>query len=69
MRDRNDQVRELRILDHLGRLLSAAGDHAGAAGRFKEAADRAVGPQAKEFRKALRKRIKQEQTLAQTGEA
>lgn len=63
-RERKDRVRELRVLEHLGMLLSASGDHAGAAGRFKEAAERALGPQARQFRKELRKRMAQEQRLA-----
>jgi len=60
----SDRNRELRFLEQLGTVLSATGDHAAAADRFKEAADRALGPQAKEFRKSLRKRIADEQKLA-----
>jgi len=59
-----DRNRELRFLEQLGTVLSATGDHSGAANRFKEAADRALGPQAKEFRKSLRKRIADEQKRA-----
>ncbi len=68
-RARKDRTRELRILEHLGVLASSSGDHAGAATRFKEAADRAVGPQAKQFRKELRKRIAQEQRKAKQAES
>ncbi len=59
-----DRGRELRFLESLGNLLSTRGDHAGAAARYKQAADRALGPQAKELRRSLRKRIAQEQKLA-----
>ena len=65
VRQRGDKVRELRILEGLGQTLSALGDHRGAGQRFKEAADKALGPQAKEFRKAMRQRIAQEQSLDQ----
>lgn len=64
VRQRNDKGRELRILEGLGLALSTMGDHDGAATRFKEAADRALGPQAKDFRKAMRARIAKEQSLA-----
>ena len=64
VRQRSDKPRELRILEHLGVALSAGGDHAGAMKRFQEAMERAIGPQAKEYRKSLRKRIQQEQSLA-----
>ena len=63
VRQRKDKAREMRILEHLGVALSAGGDHAGAMKRFQEAMDRAIGPQAKEYRKALRKRLQTEQTL------
>ncbi len=64
VRQRGDKARELRILEGLGLALSNLGDHGGAAARFKEAADRALGPQAKDFRKAMRARIAREQSLA-----
>lgn len=64
VRQRNDKAREMRILEHLGVALSAGGDHSGAMKRFQEAMDRAIGPQAKEYRKALRKRLQAEQALA-----
>lgn len=64
VRQRNDKPRELRILEHLGVALSAGGDHEGAIKRFQEAIGKAVGPQAKDYRKALRKRLQQEQQLA-----
>jgi len=67
-RERKDRVRELRALEHLGLLLSASGDHAGAAARFKEAAERALGPRSKQFRKELRRRMAQEQRLAKEAE-
>ncbi len=60
----SDRGRELRFLESLGNLLSMSGDHSGAANRYKQAADRALGPQAKELRKNLRKRIAQEKALA-----
>jgi hypothetical protein len=68
-RVRKDRTRELRILEHLGLLLGAAGDHAGAALRFKEATERALGPQAKQYRKELRRRMAQEQRKAKELEA
>ena len=64
-----NRARELRFLESLGNLLSIAGDHAGAATRYKQAADRALGPQAKELRRNLRKRIAQEKALASGAEA
>jgi len=64
VRQRSDKPREMRILEHLGVALSAGGDHAGAMKRFKEAMDKAIGPQAKEYRKSLRKRLQAEQALA-----
>ncbi len=63
-RTAKDRGRELRILEHLGAVASASGDHDGAVVRFKEAASRAVGPQSKQFRKDLRKRIQAEQRKA-----
>ena len=64
VRQGKDRGRELRILEHLGVALSAGGDHGAAMKRFQEAMDKAIGPQAKEYRKSLRKRIQQEQALA-----
>jgi tetratricopeptide (TPR) repeat protein len=60
----SDRGREIRFLESLGNLLSSRGEHSGAAARYKQAADRALGPQAKELRRNLRKRIEQEQKLA-----
>ena len=65
VRQRKDTVRELRILEGLGVALSSLGEHQAALSRFKEAADKAVGPQAKDFRKSMRARIAKEQSLAQ----
>ena len=59
-----DSSRALRFLESLGNLLSTRGDHSGAAARYKQAADRALGPQAKQLRRDLRKRIAHEQKLA-----
>jgi len=59
-----DRGRDLRFLESLGNLLSSRGDHAGAAARYKQAAERAKGPQSKELRRSLRQRIAQEQKLA-----
>lgn len=67
-RTRKDPTREIRILESLGILLSGAGDHAGAAARFGEAADRALGPKAKELRKSLKARVAQERKLAEEEE-
>ena len=67
VRQRKDTVRELRILEGLGVALSELGQHQAAAGRFKEAADKALGPQAKEFRKSMRARIAQEQSKAHSA--
>jgi tetratricopeptide (TPR) repeat protein len=64
VRARGDRGRELRVLEHLGVLLSTAGDHAAAADRFKDAAEKALGPEAKEYRKNLRKRMQEEQQRA-----
>jgi len=64
VRQRGDKVRELRILEHLGVTQSAAGDHEGAMKRFSEAIEKAIGPQAKELRKNLRKRLQAEQQAA-----
>jgi tetratricopeptide (TPR) repeat protein len=64
VRQRGDKARELRILEHLGVAQSAAGDHDGAMKRFQEAIEKAVGPQAKEYRKNLRKRLQAEQAAA-----
>ena len=63
-RERKDRTRELRVLEHLGLLLGASGEHAAAAARFKEATERALGPQAKQYRKELRRRMVQEQRKA-----
>lgn len=63
-RERKDRGREIRILEHLGQMLAASGDHLGAAARYREAADRALGPQAKQLRRDLRKRMAQEQRKA-----
>ena len=68
-RTRKDRLRELRVLEHLGLLLSSAGEHGAAAGRFKEAMERALGPQAKPFRKELRRRMAQEQRRAKEAAA
>jgi len=59
-----DKSRELRILEHLGLLLSLKGDLQGAITRWKEASDKAVGPQSKDFRKDLRRRISEAQKRA-----
>jgi len=64
VRQKGDKVRELRILEHLGVAQSAAGDHDGAMKRYQEAIEKAIGPQAKEFRKNLRKRMQAEQAAA-----
>ncbi len=64
VRQRGDKVRELRILEHLGVTQSAAGDHEGAMKRFSEAIEKAIGPQAKELRKSLRKRLQASQQAA-----
>jgi len=69
VQDSQERGRELRFLESLGNLLSISGDHAGAADRYRQAADRALGPQAKELRKNLRKRIAQEKALASGPEA
>ncbi|GEM_PF-1839393 len=65
VRSRKDATREIRVLESLGVILSGAGDHAGAAERFGEAADRALGPRAKELRKTLKARVAQERKLAE----
>jgi len=64
VQDGPDRGRDLRFLESLGNLLSSRGDHAGAAVRYKQAAERALGPQSKELRRSLRQRIAQEQKLA-----
>ena len=63
-RGAKDKTRELRILEHMGLLLSLKGDLKGAIARWKEASDKAVGPQAKNFRKDLRRRISEAQRRA-----
>ncbi len=63
-RGAKDKTRELRILEHLGLLLSLKGDLQGAIERWKEASNKAVGPQAKNFRKDLRRRISEAQKRA-----
>jgi len=64
IRERGDTNRELRILEHLGVAQTGSGDHSGAMKRFQEAIDKANGPQAKEFRKSLRKRLAEAQSAA-----
>ena len=65
VRSRGDMTREIRVLESLGIVLSGTGDHAAAADRFKEAADRAKGPRAKDLRKQLRARFAKEKKLAE----
>jgi len=69
IRAKGDRRRELQVLEHLGLALGAAGDLQGAVARLKEASDKAVGPQFKEYRKALRKRIAEAQSAASKVEA
>jgi len=64
LRGKGDRYRELRVLEHLAGLLSLAGHHGAAAERYKEASERALGPESKEFRKNLRKRMAEEQAKA-----
>jgi tetratricopeptide (TPR) repeat protein len=64
VRDHKQKPREVRILEALGIALSGAGDHRAAVQKFEEASKKAIGPQAKDFRRGLRKRIAQEQSRA-----
>ena len=62
--DAGQKHREVRVLEALGIALSGEGDHRGAVARFEEASKKAIGPDSKDFRRALRQRIAQEQSRA-----
>jgi len=64
VRTLKQKPREVRILEALGIALSGAGEHREAVQKFEEASKKALGPQAKDFRRALRKRIAEEQSRA-----
>lgn len=64
VRTLKQKPREVRILEALGIALSGAGEHREAVQKFEEASKKAIGPQAKDFRKGLRKRIAEEQSRA-----
>ena len=64
VRAHKQKPREVRILEALGIALSGAGEHRAAVEKFEQASKLALGPQAKDFRRALRKRIAEEQSRA-----
>jgi len=64
VRTLKQKPREVRILEALGIALSGAGEHREAVRKFEEASKKAIGPEAKDFRKGLRKRIAEEQSRA-----
>jgi tetratricopeptide (TPR) repeat protein len=64
VRTLKQKPREVRILEALGIALSGAGEHREAVQKFEEASKKALGPQAKDFRRGLRKRIAEEQSRA-----
>jgi len=64
VRAHKQKPREVRILEALGIAHSGAGEHREAVEKFELASKMALGPQAKDFRRALRKRIAEEQSRA-----